>query len=281
MGENMRQELEHNDKFKTEVQLQRKDGSIITVETSIAAIDSESEGQTRFVGLIRDITERNQMITELRRNLKEKEMMLGEIHHRVKNNLAIISALLQLQAMYAKDPAVKEELNRSLQRIHTIANIHEDFYESEELTQVKFSNFLDRWQQALTRQLEAQSKAMNIVIDSSNLELNINQAVPTALLLNELSSHIIECMKNQQQNLRTLLRIRRQQDQVHFELDFTGTWEQGQEILLSEEDQLSNELIEALLYQLEAEKKAQSNQKLHIQFPIKNIQGSAGHRFFS
>lgn len=280
VGREFRQLMRKQKRFMMEYHLKRKDGSLISVESSTSVLASDIENKTRLVSLLRDVTERKQMVAELRRNLQEKETMLAEIHHRVKNNLALISALLQLQSMYAENEVVRAELEQSMHRIHTIARIHEDFYESEKLSEVEMTHFLEKWRRELMRALQTQEEAVNVVIESSNLKLNINQAVPTALLLNELSNHIIECMKQQEQNLKTLLRIRRQEDNVHVEVDFSGIWKQGDQMLLSNMDQLSTLLIQALMHQLEAETSDESDNRFHFHFPIKNASGISGHRFF-
>lgn len=280
VGQKLRQLMKEHKRFGLEYNLKRKDGSIISVESSTAVLSSSAEGETRLVSLLRDVTERKQMVAELRRNLKEKETMLAEIHHRVKNNLALISALLQLQSMYAENDTVRAELEQSLNRIHSIARVHEDFYESEKLSEVEMTHFLDRWRTELSRALQAQEEAVSVVVENANLKLNINQAVPAALLLNELSNHIIECMKRQEQNLKTLLRIRRQEDNIHVEVDFSGIWKQGEQMLLTNMDHLSNMLIQALMHQLEAETSDDSENRFHFYFPIKNTHGISGHHFF-
>jgi PAS domain S-box len=128
---------------------------------------------------------------ELRASLKEKEVLLKEIHHRVKNNLQIVSSLLSLQARDVSDPAVLELLAQSRSRILSMALVHEDLYQSGNLAQVDFRHYLERLAER-TRTGIAAASGVVIAADMDPLALPIDQAIPLGLLCNELLTNALK-----------------------------------------------------------------------------------------
>jgi PAS domain S-box-containing protein len=128
---------------------------------------------------------------ELRASLKEKEVLLKEIHHRVKNNLQIVSSLLSLQARDVSDPAVLELLAQSRSRILSMALVHEDLYQSGNLAQVDFRHYLERLAER-TRTGVAAASGVVIATDMAPLALSIDQAIPLGLLCNELLTNALK-----------------------------------------------------------------------------------------
>lgn len=131
-----------------------------------------------------DISPRKDQEEVLKDALKEKTTLLAEIHHRVKNNLAIVSGLLELQSMEV-DPEHKLPLQRSINRIHSIAMVHELMYETERLSSVNIKHYLDQLIPAIKRTMQSK-KQVEINLDLEEHQLNINQAIPLGLLFNEL-----------------------------------------------------------------------------------------------
>lgn len=132
-----------------------------------------------------DVTDEIIYQKELEESLKEKETLLAEIHHRVKNNLAIITSMMQLQAIKSDKPELHESLQVAQQRIHTIATIHELLYSSESLSYIEFGENITQ----LVRSIEyiySGENAINLVVDVEAVPININQAIPCALMVNEL-----------------------------------------------------------------------------------------------
>ncbi|HBX65660.1 MAG TPA: hypothetical protein DEG32_05725, partial [Balneolaceae bacterium] len=107
-----------------------------------------------------------------------------EIHHRVKNNLAIVSGLLELQSMEVEDP-IKIPLKRSINRIQSIAMVHELMYQTEQLSSVNLKNYLDKLIPGIYRTMQS-DKEIKINQNVQNCKVNINQAIPLGLLMNEL-----------------------------------------------------------------------------------------------
>jgi PAS domain S-box-containing protein len=134
----------------------------------------------------RDITERKNKERELEIALKEKELLLAEIHHRVKNNLAIISGFLQLEEFNAPNEEVKEILRESKARIKTTALVHELLYKNESLSKISIATFLSDLLQLIKVSFEPQNSNISIVTDIYETNLDLEQAIPLGLILNEL-----------------------------------------------------------------------------------------------
>ena len=118
----------------------RKNGSEFPFEISIATWGSDDKKFT--TSIIRDVTERKKTEKMLQNSLNEKEMLLKEIYHRVKNNLMIISSLLNLQSRYIKDEESKNIFKESQNRARSMALIHERLYLSEDLKRIDFGDYI-------------------------------------------------------------------------------------------------------------------------------------------
>jgi len=125
-------------------------------------------------------------------SLKEKDILLREIHHRVKNNLQIISSLLRLQSRKIEDNSMQEIFQVSQQRIRSIALIHENLYRSDDLGQIDFSKYLRNLTSHLSSINAADAKGINFKISTDNIFLDINRAIPCGLLLNELITNALK-----------------------------------------------------------------------------------------
>lgn len=144
----------------------------------------------KVVGSVRDVTEEVTAENRIMAALKEKEIMLAEIHHRVKNNLTIMSGLLQLQAMSNENPEITQALNISVDRINAMAMVHEMLYESEEFSYIRLNEYIKR----LTDKIAAEFDQGHLTrvkkqLDLRPLHIEITQAIPLGLLLNEIVSN--------------------------------------------------------------------------------------------
>lgn len=122
---------------------------------------------------------------QLRQSLREKEALLQEVHHRVKNNLAVILGFLQVQRMEADSAVVEETLSKSETRIKSIALIHENMYREESLSEINFQNYLKDLSSSIQSTVKG-AEEVDIQIKSGQITLNVNQAVPCAIIINEL-----------------------------------------------------------------------------------------------
>ena len=155
-----------------------------------AELEVDDEGRLRGgFGTTQDITERKQAEERLRAALREKEVLLKEIHHRVKNNLQIIASMLNLQLGGLTDPAVREPLLESQNRVRTLALIHEQLYGSRDLTRIPARTYLAELVHAVHQSFASPAGRVRLELDLEDVELEVDTAIPVALISNELLSN--------------------------------------------------------------------------------------------
>jgi two-component sensor histidine kinase len=139
--------------------------------------------------LIGNIQVLNVTEDKLRRSLGEKEVLIKEIHHRVKNNLQVISSLLGLQSRRVEDPAARSVLLESEGRIHSMAMIHEMLYATENLSTLKFSSFVRDLAARVMRYYQGENGRVTLKLDIPDVHFNVDTLIPCGLILNELLSN--------------------------------------------------------------------------------------------
>lgn len=158
----------------------------------IPALFSESNlinSKDEFVGKVvvaTDITQRKRANERIKQSLKEKEILLAEIHHRVKNNLAVISGILQLQSQSSSNKQVVDALTESQTRIQSISLVHEMLYQSETMANIEYDEYVIDLAAAISKLPLSQDKAITITTETEPVSLDLNTAVPCSLLLNEI-----------------------------------------------------------------------------------------------
>ena len=145
-----------------------------------------------FRGIIIDISELKNAEEKIVASLKEKEVLLQEIHHRVKNNMQIISSLLSLQAIHTGSEEAAEILKESRGRVKSMAMIHEKLYHSHNLSQLNIEEYLNNLVQDILRSYSGVSSRITANVDVEDVYLNIDTALPMGLLVNELISNSIK-----------------------------------------------------------------------------------------
>ncbi len=142
--------------------------------------------------LRQEITQRQQAEIIIKKSLKEKEILLKEIHHRVKNNLLVVSSLLEFQTDYIKDTDIISMFADSQNRIYSMALIHEQLYKSKDLAKLDFSKYLESLIGNLFQSYNISQESIRCHLHLQKVELNIETAHPCGLLVNELISNALE-----------------------------------------------------------------------------------------
>ncbi|MGA9382211.1 MAG: PAS domain S-box protein, partial [Phormidium sp.] len=143
-------------------------------------------GKDEVLIIVRDITQRKEAEEKIHVSLKEKEILLKEIHHRVKNNLHVIASLLHLQSHSINDPNLLEIFNDSQNRIYTMALIHEQLYQSKDLGKVNLGKYIQRLIGNLCTSFNGSNKRIKLIVEAEPLSLNVETAIPCGLIINEL-----------------------------------------------------------------------------------------------
>jgi len=164
----------------------QKDGQKLVLETSGVPIFDTNGNFRGYHGIDRDITERKRAEEQIKASLKEKEILLREIHHRVKNNLQVVSSLLNLQARAAKDENTGAILRESRDRINTMALIHTKLYESGNLSEINMKGFVEGLIRQLFLGYQVPDTKIVPVVHVADCTLPISIAVPFGLVVNEL-----------------------------------------------------------------------------------------------
>lgn len=161
------------------------------VEVSLRYIQIADKGHV--IAVVRNIDDRKNQEEVTKKNLREKEVLLAEIHHRVKNNLAIISGLIGLQLDTVSDSSAREILEETDKRIRSISLVHELVYNNEQLESVDFATFLHELIPILDTFSNQQNKAIEISIDADPVQIELNKSVPCALITTEI---LTNCYKH-------------------------------------------------------------------------------------
>jgi PAS domain S-box-containing protein len=169
-----------------------KEGKFVNIRLSSNPIINDEDEIVGFIAIQEDITEQKKRDEELKESLKEKEILLSEIHHRVKNNLAIISGLLELNLYQEEKSSTEEIIKDSQLRIKAMANVHEMLYESDSFSNISFSKYIDGLIESISNSFKDHNFTLNVKKNIEEVDLNVNQAIPCGLILNELITNALK-----------------------------------------------------------------------------------------
>ena len=175
-----------------ELLLKKKDGTPFLGSVCAVAVRNDKGKIRCFDGIVEDITERKHAEEKIKASLMEKEVLLREIHHRVKNNLQIISSLLNLQSRHVEDEPALDMFRESRNRVRSMALVHEKLYRSEDLSKVDFCEYIRSLGRHLFMAYGMNSAAIDLDVDVRDVFLDINTSIPCGLIINELVSNSLK-----------------------------------------------------------------------------------------
>jgi two-component sensor histidine kinase len=156
-------------------------------------ITGRKQAEEKILALNRDLEKRVEERTgQLNKSLHEKEVLLKEVHHRVKNNLQIVASLLSLQSRYIKDERVLDMLKESQNRVKTMALVHERLYRSEDIAHIDLADYIRFLATNLFNSYNISPRKIRLTIDIKDIGVDINSAIPVGLIINELVSNSLK-----------------------------------------------------------------------------------------
>lgn len=179
--------------FSLEYRLRRHDGEYRWIMDAGVPLFDEDGRFGGYIGTCMDLTERKDMEDQLRRMLKEKESLLREVHHRVKNNLQVISSLLNLQSASIKDPVVNQLFRECQVRITSIALLHETLHRSHDLSHIKMGEYIRTLTGHLFRSYGVDPTLITLDLTVDDVEFDIDTGLTCGLIIDELVSN---CLKH-------------------------------------------------------------------------------------
>lgn len=180
------------------------------------------EGQKQVLGVSTDITSRKIAEEAIRKSLKEKELLLKEIHHRVKNNLQIIVSLLKLQSKYIHDVRDLDIFNKSRARVETMSLIHEKLYKSADIEDIKIGSYLKDLTTYLLNAYGVNQSLVEVRVKAEDVRLGIDTAIPCGLIINELFSNSLKHAFHPEQNGMIEIEIFKNEDKITMTVSDNG-----------------------------------------------------------
>ncbi|HET6336854.1 MAG TPA: PAS domain S-box protein [Polyangiales bacterium] len=179
-------------KFAAETWTRTLNGERREIDVRLSLMPGSEETWKRVVLSLFDTTAFKAAERELRASLLEKDVLLKEVHHRVKNNLQVISSLLSLQAMQLLDPGIRQRLLESQNRVQAIALVHEKLYRSEKLSHIAFGEYAEALVAELAQTHSAAANGIKLSLDMGDVHIGVDAAIPLGLMLNELVSNALK-----------------------------------------------------------------------------------------
>lgn len=204
-----------------ELPLVNQKGEVIWYQLFVNPVQYD-EGTKELSCIAYDITERKEIDNQIREALKEKEILLQEVHHRVKNNLQVISSMLNLQRRFVDDPKMLEVLDESQNRISTMSFIHESLYKNSDFSSIGFSDYLQRLTQNLIHSYSNVTRGVELITQLDDVHINLKQAIPCGLIVNELVSNCLKYAFKGREEGKIFLRVERVNGKLEIQVADNG-----------------------------------------------------------
>lgn len=251
----------------------KKDEKVIVDVTAGAVYDDDGEVSEMLITVI-DMTELDKNRKKIQASLHEKETLLQEIHHRVKNNLAIVVGLLQLQVFRSVNDVEKIRLTEAQNRVHSIAMVHELLYQSDDFTKVNLHTYYDKLLKGIKENMQIGDQSIDHKLKIDSESLNINQAIPLGLLINELATNSVKyAFEDVEQEINRITLSIRRAEKIHVVYQDNGKgYDRGN---LQNQNGLGMQIIESLLVQLNADYEFNTDNQFRLELVfVEQLKGS-------
>ena len=238
--------------YDTEFRVQKADGSYVWVNNKRKPVRDEKGNVIAIVGNVRDISDRKKQMNQIDRSLKDKQIMLAEIHHRVKNNLAIVSSLIEMQKWEVSEP-IQQQFKELQSRIKSIALVHEKLYDTDSFSEIDLSQYIRELVEMISKGYKVEERNLDIEFSFYPLQVPITVAVPLGLMCNELVNNAFKHAFTGKEDGKLWIKLDKIEKGI-FELSVTDNGGKlPQNFSADENKSLGMTLLNALAVQLEGE----------------------------
>jgi PAS domain S-box-containing protein len=279
--DNVQESVKENKPFKLVYKINTADSKQKYVWEQGRGIFSPKGELISLEGFISDITDTKKAEEEIKKSLKEKNILLQEIHHRVKNNMQIISSLLSLQSRYVNEEIALNLLKESQGRIRAMALVHEKLYQSENLGNINFAEYIKSLIMELESLYRVNKSLLKTEINVEDVYLDINAAIPCGLIINELISNTIKHAFKEGTEGNINIKFSRKENDYILSVQDNGIGLPSN-ISLENTDTLGLKLVNALVKQLEGttEIKRNNGTQFIIKFQNKELNTDLNSKTF-
>lgn len=213
-------------------------------EARIARINN-----SEVILVVRNITDSKLASVRMEASLREKEVLLKEIHHRVKNNLQVISSILNLQSSYLKDQQIIQILKECQNRIKSMAFIHESLYQNKDFTNINFKDYLSHLISNLHNSFNINSSLVSMEMECEDILLNLDISIPCGLILNELISNALKYAFPNNRKGKIIVSVAKQTDHIFMSVEDNGVGLPS-DLDIKQAESLGLQLVDALIEQI-------------------------------
>jgi two-component sensor histidine kinase len=281
--------MQHINELSTRYETQQKEHQITLLNTQNAIKDISLESKQRqillyIIGLAaavvaaigafqlyrnkqrtsRQLEEKNRIISV---SLTEKEVLLKEIHHRVKNNLQVVSSLLSLQSKSIKDVQAIEAINEGRNRVKSMALIHQNLYRDDNLTGIDIADYIEKLAESLFASYKVSSEDVRLTTDIDQIDLDVDTVIPLGLILNELISNSLKYAFTEKKNGLLEVKLKKEGDDLRLSVKDNGRglpvdWD------ISKLTSLGYQLVRSFAQKMKAELNVTGNNGTEVQMKI-------------
>lgn len=232
--------------------LMKKNGQIIWMELFLNPIFKDDTTVGEVSCMAHEITDKKIIERQIRESLKEKEILLQEVHHRVKNNLQVISSILNLQSSYVRDPNTLNILRESQNRIKSMSFIHESLYQTTDFSSIDFTDYILSLSKNLVHSYSVNTSLVELETCFEKVYLNLDQAIPCGLIVNELVSNALKYAFPDNQKGVLSMEIKENDNKIELNIRDNGVG-MPENFDFDKNDSLGLQLVFTLVEQLDGE----------------------------